>query len=66
MVLTDSFLEFFEATEEMSYHALWDVPLDSGERALISSLNVDKKKDLPKSTMLVIRISFNRVRVPIV
>jgi hypothetical protein len=31
---TDSLLEFFEATEEISYHTLWDVPLLSGETAL--------------------------------
>jgi hypothetical protein len=39
---TDSLLEFFEATEEISYHTLWDVPLVTGETALISSLNVDR------------------------
>jgi hypothetical protein len=41
---TDSLLEFFEATEDISYHTLWDVPLASGDTALISSLNVDRKK----------------------
>jgi hypothetical protein len=41
---TDSLLEFFEATSEISYHTLWDVPLDSGETAFISSLNVDQTK----------------------
>jgi hypothetical protein len=39
---TDSLLEFFEATEEISYHTLWDVPLTGGDTALISSLNVDR------------------------
>jgi hypothetical protein len=39
---TDSLLEFFEKTEEISYHTLWDVPLTGGETALISSLNVDR------------------------
>jgi hypothetical protein len=34
--------------EEISYHALWDVPLDSGERALISSSDVDRKKGFAK------------------
>jgi hypothetical protein len=36
---TDSLLEFFENTKEISYHTLWDVPLDSGGKALISSVN---------------------------
>jgi hypothetical protein len=40
---TDSLLEYFEATKEISYHTLWDVPLDTGKTALISSLNVDRK-----------------------
>jgi hypothetical protein len=39
---TDSLLEFFEATEEISYHTLWDVPLTCGSTALVSSLNVDR------------------------
>jgi hypothetical protein len=38
---TDSFLDFFEATEEISYQSLWDVPIDTGASALISTLNVD-------------------------
>jgi hypothetical protein len=38
---TDSLLEYFEATEEISYHTLWDVPLETGETVLLSSLNVD-------------------------
>ena len=41
---TDSLLEYFEATEEISYHTLWDVPLDTGKKALLSSLNVDRKQ----------------------
>jgi hypothetical protein len=41
---TDSLLDFFEETEEISYHTLWDVPLTSGDTALISSLNVDRTK----------------------
>ena len=41
---TDSLLEYFEATEEISYHTLWDVPLETGETALISSLNVDRRQ----------------------
>jgi hypothetical protein len=41
---TDSLLEFFEETEEISYHTLWDVPLSTGDTALISSLNVDRTK----------------------
>jgi hypothetical protein len=36
---TNSLPEFFEKTKETSYHTLWDVPLDSGETALISSVN---------------------------
>jgi hypothetical protein len=38
---TDSLLEFFEETEEILYQTLWDVPLSTGNTALISSLNVD-------------------------
>jgi hypothetical protein len=45
---TDSLLEFFEATEEISYHTLWDVPLLSGDTALIYSLNVDRTKGFAK------------------
>jgi hypothetical protein len=37
-------LEYFEATKEISYHTLWDVPLDTGKTALISSLNVNRKQ----------------------
>ena len=40
---TDSLLEFFESTEDISYHTLWDVPLDNGSTALISTLNVDRE-----------------------
>jgi hypothetical protein len=40
----DSLLEFFEATEDISCQSLWDVPLDGGETALISTLNVDREK----------------------
>jgi hypothetical protein len=39
---TDSLLEFFEATNDISYQTLWDVPLDDGKTALISCLNVDR------------------------
>ena len=39
----DSLLDFFESTEDISYHTLWDVPLDNGETALISSLNVNRE-----------------------
>jgi hypothetical protein len=46
---TDILLEFFEATSEIPYHTLWDVPLDSRETALISSLNVDRTKGFAKS-----------------
>jgi hypothetical protein len=45
---TDSLLEFFEATEDISYQSLWDVPLEGGETALISTLNVDREKDFAK------------------
>jgi hypothetical protein len=45
---TGSFLEFFKKTEEISYRTLWDVPLDSGETALISSLNIDRRKGFTK------------------
>jgi hypothetical protein len=38
----------FEATEEISYHTLWDVPMDTGATALISSLNVDQTKGFAK------------------
>jgi hypothetical protein len=33
--------ELFEATEEISYQTLWNVPLISGKAALVSCLNVD-------------------------
>jgi hypothetical protein len=42
----DSLLDFFEATEEISYQSLWDVPIDAGATALISTLNVDRTKGL--------------------
>jgi hypothetical protein len=45
---TDSLLEYFEATEAISYHTLWDVPLDTGKTALISGLNVDQKQGFAK------------------
>ena len=38
----DSLLEFFEATEDISYQTLWDVPLRDGKTALISCVNVDR------------------------
>ena len=41
---TDGLLEFFEATADISYQTLWDVPLDNGTTALISCLNVDRDK----------------------
>ena len=41
---TDSLLDFFEATEEISYQSLWDVPIDAGATALISTLNADRTK----------------------
>ena len=41
---TDSLLEFFEATAEISYETLWDVPLVTGETALVSCLNLDRQK----------------------
>jgi hypothetical protein len=42
---TDSFLDFFEATEDISYYqSLWDVPIDTGATALISTLNLDQTK----------------------
>ena len=34
---TDSLLDFFEATEEISYQSLWDVPIDTGATDLIST-----------------------------
>jgi hypothetical protein len=46
---TDSLLEYFKATEEISYHTLvWDVPLNTGKMTLISSLNVDRKQGFAK------------------
>jgi hypothetical protein len=45
---TDSLLDFFEATEEISYQSLWDVPIDAGATALISTLNVDQTKGFAK------------------
>ena len=39
---TDSLLDFFEATEDISYQTLWDVPLPNGKTALISCLNIDR------------------------
>jgi hypothetical protein len=41
-------LEYLKATEEISYHTLWDVPLDTGTTALISSLNVNRKQGFAK------------------
>jgi hypothetical protein len=41
---TDSLLDFFEKTEDISYQTLWDVPLESGKTALVSCLNVDRAK----------------------
>ena len=41
---TDSLLDFFEATADISYHTLWDVPLETGKTALISSLNLDREQ----------------------
>jgi hypothetical protein len=41
-------LEFFEATDDISYQTLWDVPLISGKLALVSCLNVDRQQGFAK------------------
>jgi hypothetical protein len=41
---TNSLLEFFEATQDILYQTLWDVPIGRGKTALISCLNVDREK----------------------
>ena len=41
---TECLLEFFEKTEEITYNTLWDIPLDNGETALVSSLTVDRER----------------------
>ena len=41
---TNGLLEFFEATAEISYQTLWDVPLVTGKIALVSCLNLDRQK----------------------
>jgi hypothetical protein len=45
---TDSLLDFFEATEEISYHTLWDMPLGGGRTALVSCLNLEREKGFAK------------------
>jgi hypothetical protein len=45
---TDSLLEFFKKTKEISYHTLWDVPGHSGGAALLSSVNVVCEKVVSK------------------
>jgi hypothetical protein len=45
---TDSLLEFFKKMKEISYHTLWDVPLDSGGTALILSVNTTREKGFAK------------------
>jgi hypothetical protein len=57
-------LEYFEATEEISYHTLWDVPLNTGKTALISSLKMSiENKDLPKPATPMIPTSANQEKV---
>jgi hypothetical protein len=59
-VIRAPFLLVLVKVLSVSYHALWDVPLDSRETALISSLNVlIGKKVLPKSTTPTIPISLD-------
>ena len=45
---TVSLLEFFEATEDISYQTLWDVPLINGKATLISCLYVDRDQGFAK------------------
>jgi hypothetical protein len=42
---TDSLLKFFETMKEISYHTLWDVPLNIGGTALISRVNTVRDKE---------------------
>jgi hypothetical protein len=41
---TGILLDFFEAAEDISSHTLWDVPMDTGATALVSSLNVNQSE----------------------
>jgi hypothetical protein len=61
---TDSLLEFFEETKEILYQTLWDVPLSTGNNALISSLNVNRTKGFAKINQRMILISLYPKRVP--
>jgi hypothetical protein len=42
---TNSLLKFFEKKKEISYHTLWDVPLDSGGTASIFSVNTIRENE---------------------
>jgi hypothetical protein len=44
---TDELLDFFESTEDISYHTLWDVPLLNGQSGLISEVHPFDDEGLP-------------------
>jgi hypothetical protein len=50
---TNSLLEFFEKTKEISYHTLWDMPLNSGGTALTLSVNTVCEKCLVPNPQVI-------------